>query len=233
MKKMGTAWSKDLRDKNVDFFHAKDHWNPKCAYYHRLSMTKRKILLAGLVGHVRHFSQAGITVSIKPEEYKGMTSNAFRSDWGAPYAFAIQVLLLLIYLDLNDRERTHEEVNILIEEGHRNLGQVAVIIPKMKGNDDSFLRLNSYGHGSKKGNPILQAADMLAYSAGQHIVSGDSRMYRQLASRVEPRQFQRLHITQEHISMLKAGIDASSERKRQERLQGWLRGGRESVTRAV
>lgn len=159
-----------------------------------------------------------------------MTSNAFRSDWGALYTFAIQILVLLVHLDLEHRERTHEEVNILIEEGHKNLGQVDEIIRKMKGNDKSFLRLKSYGHGSKKGNPILQAADMLAYSAGQHIVSGDSRMYRQLASRVKPRQFQRLHITPEHISMLKADIDASSERKRQERLQQWLRGGRESAT---
>lgn len=229
MKKMDSAWSRELRDDGVDFFHAKDHWNAKYAPYHGLSMTKRKALLAALVEHFRRFAQAGITVSIKPEEYKGITSNAFRSDWGAPYAFAIQILMLMIYLDLHHRERTHEEANILIEEGHKNLGQVAEIIPKMKSNDSSFLRLNSYSHGSKKGSPILQAADMLVYSAGKHIVSGDSRIYRQLASRVRPRQFQRLHITPEHISMLKRDLDASSERKRQERLRQWLAGSRVSA----
>lgn len=228
MKKLHNGWSRDLANTNVDFFHAKDHWNRRYAPYHGLSMTKRRVLLANLVGHLRRFSQAGITVSIKPDEYTGMTDNAFRSNWGAPYAFAIQILVLLVYIDLRIRNRTHEEVNILIEEGHKNLGQVSEIIPKMKGSAEAFIRLNSYGFGPKKGNPILQAADMLAYGAAQHIATQDSRIYRQLASRVKPRQFQRLHITAALISAVKTNIAAGSEKKRQERLQQWLEGGMKS-----
>src|ERR1700730_3247123 len=117
MSRTATAASRDLRQANVDFFHAREHWNLKSKPYHGLSVTKRKELLAKLIRHINTFCHVGFSVTLDAEEYKALTDNRFRSDWGAPYSFAIQMLFLLIYTDLARRRRTHEAVNVLIEDG--------------------------------------------------------------------------------------------------------------------
>jgi hypothetical protein len=53
---------------------------------------------------------------------------------------------------------------VLIEGGHKNASQAIETLRSQIGDDKAFLRIKSCGIGGKVDNPILQAADMLAYS---------------------------------------------------------------------
>src|SRR6202021_3460659 len=103
-------------------------------------------------------------VSIDTEEYERISSQRFRNNWGAPYSFAIQMLMLLVYMHLSERGKEDQVVNFLIEDGHSNIGQAMEIIGKSVHSKNTFIRLGSLEKGGKLNNPILQAADLLAYA---------------------------------------------------------------------
>jgi Protein of unknown function (DUF3800) len=230
MKKLATAWKKDLADNRVDFFHAKDHWNLRAKAYHRLSMNKRSALLSRLIGYIHKHAEMGCSVAIDVKEYKRITSERFRSNWGAPYAFAVQMLMILISIDLQKRNRLHESVNILIEEGP-HVRQACEIIGKAKGNKNAFIRVATYGCGGKKDNPILQAADLLAYGCCEYLSTGKSRMYTNLAG-PEPQRFPCLPFNAELIEMLKRDISANIELRSKLRLQR-LNAGLQPILRRI
>jgi hypothetical protein len=219
MARLSKIWQRDLEAFGVDFFHAKEHWNKRSRAYHGLSNAKRRQLLLRLIDHVRKFSYRGISVSIRPEEYKTWTTNRFRSNWGAAYSFAIQMLMLLIYQDLEDRKRTHEIVNFLLEDGHPNANQALDIISGVGNTKRPFLNLGTFGRGGKLNNPSLQAADLLAYGNCQFVSNGDSRIYRQLVGRTEKRFF-RLECNRDLVDLIKQEINSNFDRRRELRLKG-------------
>jgi len=217
MRKLAREWKKDLADNGVDYFHAKDHWNGRSKPYHGLSNQKRRELLQTLIADVHRFAHIGLSVSINIEEYERLTTPRFRSDWGAPYAFAIQMMMLLIYIDLKERKREHEVVNFLIEDGN-HVGQAYEIISKVPHTKEAFLNLGTLTRGGKLNNPILQAADLLAYGCCQYVSTGQSRVYMQLVAR-HAQQFPRLECSEKIIEMIQRDINANFERRRELRLR--------------
>jgi len=223
MRKLAVEWRKELANYGVDFFHAKEHWNGHAKPYHGLSMAKRGTLLSRLIRQIHRCVEIGLSVGIDVEEYNKITSSRFRSNWGAPYAFAVQILMVLAYLDLKKRNRLHEDVNVLVEEGPHVL-QALEIVGKAKNADDAFIHVVSSGQGSKRDNPILQAGDLLAYGCCQYLATGHSRMYNQLRAHKYPR-LAHLVCNADLIESIKRDINASIERKRELRLQERLRFG--------
>lgn len=215
MRKLARAWQKRLNDNGVDFFHAKDHWNLRAKPYHGLSKTKREILLAKLIEQIHKRAEVGLSVAIDVKEYEKITTPKFRSDFGAPYAFAVQQLMMWIYADLKKRNRLHEDVNVLIEDGS-HVRQAHEIFTKAKDKGKMYFNLSSWGLGGKN-NPILQAADLLAYGCCQYVSNGDSVMYRQLANTGSPR-FMHLLCNADWIDSIKMGVEAEIQQKREFRI---------------
>jgi len=60
-----------------------------------------------------------------------MTDHRFRSKYATEYSFAIQMLILSGHLYL-ERFELGFGVNILVEEGHRNPGQVQQVLRDLK-----------------------------------------------------------------------------------------------------
>lgn len=223
MAKLAKAWEAHLNECGVDYFHAKEHWNKRSKAYHGLSTRKRKMLLDRFVELIRKHVHLGISVRIDIAEYMRVTSQRFRSNWGAPYSFAIQMLILGIYRDLLQRKQLHETVNVLIEDGHKNLNQILEMLSKSMGQPDALIKLGNYGEGRKLGNPILQAADLLAYGSCQQFSSGksagirNSEMFTKLASK-DPAKFPTVFCNEALIVSIKEGIDGSFARRRELRL---------------
>jgi len=222
MKRLDRKWKADLERYNVAYFHAKEHWNRRSKAYSRISMQKRQELLSRLVGHIHKYSNVGLSVSIDPQEYADLTTPPFRSEWGSAYAFAIQMLIILVHFELKESEekgRSHknELANVLIEGGHKNTQQAFEIISKAVGkvgDDSAFIRVKSVGVGGKKDNPILQAADLLAYGWCQRISMGKSQMLDKLAGAgAPPEKFKALDLSVELVEMLKRDIDAHAQRR--------------------
>jgi hypothetical protein len=223
LRKLDREWKKDLERFNVKFFHAKEHWNRKSKAYSGISVQKRKDLLARLVGHIHKYASAGLAVAIDPEEHISLTTPRFRSSWGSPYAFAIQILVILIRLELEKEEkegrcRKDEPVNVLIEDGHRNTRQAFEILSKGIGEDAGFLRMKSVGIGGKKDNPILQAADLIAYGCCQEMSRGVSKTLSKLVG-AKPEKFKLLRADAGTIELIKRDIHADFKRRRELRLK--------------
>lgn len=213
MRKFANAWAKDLQDFNVDFFHAKDHWNRRAKPYHGLSMTKRSKLLKRLIGHIHKYVEVGISVAVNVDEYERITTPRFRSNWGAPFAFSIQMLMVLAHLDLKDRNRDREKANVLVEQG-AHIHQALEIIGKAKHSPYAFVRIASAGWGEKTGNPILQAADLLAYSWGEYLTTNRNSSFMQGLAERKPHRFPCLPLNTDLVERLKSDINAHIERRR-------------------
>lgn len=74
------------------------------------------------------------------------------------------------------------EFNILIERGHRNAVQVMQILDALQElppSDDAIqdIKIITKGLGEKSEHPILQAADMSAYSDWQGLSQGDDAIW--------------------------------------------------------
>lgn len=121
-----------------------------------------------------------MSTTISQSRYMTMTDNDWRSKWATPYSFAVAMLTLSAQIYVEHMKLGYE-VNVLVESGHRNAGQVLDIMktladtPKMPGINP--LKILSYGLGSKKDHPILQATDMLAFSEWQSIINGNREIY--------------------------------------------------------
>jgi hypothetical protein len=121
----------------------------------------------------------GITGKITKSIFEQKTTQVFRSKWGTAYTFAIQMLVTSAYI-YADRFHLRPEFNILIEDGHKHASQAIEKLNESKKAGLAFQipsRILSIALGSKPDHPILQAADMLAYSVWQKISNGDSTIY--------------------------------------------------------
>jgi hypothetical protein len=194
-KRMKKLWRKELARAGIPYFHSKDFDNYTGGVFRDLSRQTRERLLDSLAQLARLRLEIGLTARISKQLFRGMTDHKFRSKYATEYSFAIQMLILSAHLYL-ERFELGFDVNIVVEEGHRNSGQVLQILRDLKTapKGDGLERLNilSVGLGSKKDHPILQASDMLAYSEWQKTISGDTAIYDALHiewSRYKPEVF--------------------------------------------
>jgi hypothetical protein len=182
MRKLDKEWKRELTTTGVDYFHAKEHWNGSAKPYHGISRTERDKLLNRLVSHAHHRIMFGVSSFVDEVEYKDSASERFRSQYGSPYGFAFQTLMVTIYMRLLHLKKANQPVNILIEDGHRNAQQAIGFIKEKKERGPGGLTVETYGLGGKKDNPILQAADMLAFGVCEAHTKGHS----DFASRLAP-----------------------------------------------
>jgi hypothetical protein len=180
-RKLKTAWKSDLRKAKIPFFHSVDYTNLDAGIFRGMKRQERQELLASLSGHVRKRLLFGMTAKVTQSHYNSKISNDMRSQWGTAYSFAIQMLMLITRI-IMDESKLGIDVNVVIEDGHPNSGQMVEILGRIKkayeaGASDPALHILNYGLGSKKDEPILQAADMLAYSDWQRIQQKDREIY--------------------------------------------------------
>jgi len=175
MRKLDAEWKAELAKAGVDYFHAKEHWNLRSKAYHGISTDAREKLLNRLVLHLHHRFLFGASSIIDEAEYRDCTTPRFRSQYGSAYAWGFQSLMLTILVELTRQKRANQPVNILIEDGHKNAQQaIGFIRAKKKRNSAMGIRLGSYGLGGKRDNPILQAADLLAFGVCEFHTKGNS-----------------------------------------------------------
>lgn len=172
-KKFKKSWKADLLESGIPFFHSVDYDNFDDGIFRGMSHDTRKLLLASLTGHLRKRMLFGMTAKVTVSLYNSKTDSNLRSQWGTAYSFAIQMLMLVAH-QLMEKQNLGMEVNVLVEEGHRHSQQMLQILQRIKrahetGSSDPALHILSAGLGSKKDHPILQAADMLAYSDWQKL----------------------------------------------------------------
>jgi hypothetical protein len=191
MHKLDTKWKAELATAGVDYFHAKEHWSLRSKAYHDISTAERETLLDRLVGHLHHRFLFGASTLIDEVEYRAATSERFRSQYGSPYAWGFQVLMVVILVELIRQRRQNQPINILIEDGHANSKQaIGFIERKKKLNNPKGLKVGSHGLGGKRDNPILQAADLLAFGICEFHTKGES----DFASRIAPFKYRKRFI---------------------------------------
>ena len=123
MTRLTTGWNRNLGLANVEYFHAKEHWNRLSKPYRRISIAKRKRLLDSLAKLIGRDSRFSIGVAINLAEFERAATPRFKNSYGSAYAFGINLVLTQLRLHLERERRTHEKINILLEEGHTNAQQ--------------------------------------------------------------------------------------------------------------
>ena len=181
-RKLDTEWKRELVSSGVDYFHAKEHWNGSSKPYHGISRAERDKLLNQLVRHTQHRVLFGVSSFVDEVEYRTSASDRFRSQYGSPYGFAFQTLMVTIYMRLLKLGRANQPINILIEDGHKNAQQAIGFVKEKTERGPGGLTVEAYGLGGKKDNPILQAADLLAFGICEAHTKGHS----DFASRLAP-----------------------------------------------
>jgi hypothetical protein len=175
MIRMSSSWNRDLKASGVDYFHAKDHWNGSAEQYHGIDRPAREKLAVRLISRITRRFDFGVSALVNEDEYRREASPRFRSQYGSPYGFAFQMAMSMIFLELTRQGRVNQPVNILIEDGHANANQAITLIEqKKKKQSTAGLSICTYGLGGKVGQPILQAADMLAYGVSEFHATGES-----------------------------------------------------------
>ena len=186
MRKLSVEWKRELAESGVDFIHSKDHWNMKYKPYHGISRGEREKLLSSVICHLHSRFLFGVSTIVDEMKYKDCSSDRFRSQFGSPYGWGFQMLMVMIYLHLIELRIHEQPVNILIEDGHATCQQAMQFIRRKKDlevkDGPRCLRVNSYGLGGKQGNPILQAADILAYGVCEYHATGFSDFAARLAA---------------------------------------------------
>ncbi len=207
-KKLKDKWKERLPAK-LPYFHSKDFKNRTNGSFAKagLSMGDRKRLLSDLASYIHRYLIASISISVHISEYNSLTTQDFRSRSGSAYAISVNACLLIAYEQASKRG-LKTEFNILMESGHRNSNQVAQILESLRRVPAEVqanagpevipdLRILSVGIGEKKDHPILQAADMAAYSRWQGQIKGSTTIWNALAKRRPPSMYRHLHV---HLS---------------------------------
>jgi hypothetical protein len=190
-KRLKKQWkSRLLLANDLEFFHSKDFGNYTGGVFTKAELERpaRVELLRDLCGLMHCHLIAGISARTNISEYDANTTPAFRSKYGTAYAFLIDMCLIGAYSLVKDRD-LKPHFNILIEKGHRNSEQVAQILERLQampaeiaaslspGDVIPDIKILTAGLGDKKDNPILQAADMVAYSDWQGFRGGDPTIW--------------------------------------------------------
>jgi hypothetical protein len=177
LKKFAQRWRVDLDRYGVDYFHARKHWNGSARCYNHISVRKRRDLLAGLAANIGKYCVASLGVEIDINEFNSNASERFKNTFGSAYAYGVHLLLVMIRIFLSLTNDTHQDINIVIEDGHKNANQAIEQISRWKRKPGTVLKISSFGLGDKKSYPILQAADLVAYGWWQFKAGTDPRMF--------------------------------------------------------
>lgn len=175
LRHLNQDWQAHLHDVRLKFWHSKDYRNRDSGVFAEagMDMDARRRLLADLSALIHRDMDLGLVVKVRHSLYCERTLPVFRAEYGSAYSFAIQWGLLVTAQILNGwwgEEHQREQANILLENGHKNVNQIIEQLNLVKERTAaSFLSLNNVGTGPKEGNPILQAADMLAYGHWAHL----------------------------------------------------------------
>ena len=188
-KRLKRQWRSLLREANdLKYFHSKDFGNYKGGVFSKagLDRNERHTLLRDLSSLVHNHLLFGITTRVKVSEYDRLTTQDFRSQIGTAYSFAVDMCLCGAYAVATEMG-LKPEFNLLIEKGHRNSEQAAQIlvdvqnIPRklIEENPDKLINMTilTARLGEKKDHPILQSADMIAYSEWQGLSGGDPAIW--------------------------------------------------------
>lgn len=224
LSKLNAEWKRELVQAGVDYFHATEHWNGRSKAYHGLGSIERDALLDRLICHLQSRFMFGATVVIDEAEYKSVSSERMRSQYGSAYGFGFQNLMMLVLLELTKLKKQNQPVNILIEQGHRNCGQaIGFIRHKKQLNSAKGLRIGNFGVGDKREYPLLQAADLIAFGMCEFEVKGES----DFAARAVPRKYRNRFLTlpwsrsavdalkediERHANLLKSGASGAKRR---------------------
>jgi hypothetical protein len=216
-KKLHKRWRKRLALDGVEYFHAKEYGNFDHGVFAGLDRNKRAALLHDLSKLVRQHMCIGVTANVSKSLYEQKTTQEFRSRWGTAYTFAIQMLVLVAYL-YADRFNLRAEFNVLIEDGHRHASQAIESLNKAKQVGLSVpAKLLNIGLGSKADHPILQAADMLAYSHWQQISDPDGTfpLFQALNSRGSIYLPEYINLNNELIDVVTRGVAKWTDSRKQ------------------
>jgi len=213
MRILHKKWKTDLKRAGVDYFHATEHWNLQSKPYNGVSMKVREELLLTLAACLNKYIYSAVSVTIDTDEYKQMTSDRFRSQFGSPYTMAVQLLTILIHKELVRKQRSAEDVGFMLEEG-KHIYQALAIIDKSIKEPYAFLRVVTSGKGDKASHPILQAADLVSYGWGEYQVTGQSKMLRAVAAK-HPKRYSCVPWTPALIACLKSGVAEDITRRRE------------------
>jgi len=219
MHKLARDWQTTLNNYDVAYWHTKQFRNTKRKLFRHLSQSQKKELAIRLIAAINKRALMGVTVVLNKQQYLDLTTERFRSQWGSPYTYAVQMALLQISLWLDKKGRQEEPINVLLEEGHRNAEQAIDHIRRLKKpNEVKVLNLRDSGLGDKKGNPVLQAADMLAYSSfeEQRKLKRKPEIFGRLVATRRPRHpdYIWLDCTSELIELTKRGVEILFREKR-------------------
>ena len=207
MRKLTVEWKRELATSGVDYFHATEHWNGRSKPYHGIGHDEREELLARLIRHLHSRFLFGVSAIVDEAEYKTATSERLRSQYGSPYGFGFQLVMALVLLELVRLKRQNQPVNILIEDGHVNAGQAIEFIKhKKKLNSPKGLKIGTYGLGGKIDNPVLQAADLLAFGTCEYTTKGHSEFAARIVPEIYANRFRVLPWDVSSVRNLKADI---------------------------
>jgi hypothetical protein len=221
-RKLKRQWKSALGP--VPFFHSKDLWNFSHGVFTDagLDRQQREQLLKELRKIIHRHLALGVTAKISKKLYNSLTTNEFRSRWGTAYSFAVNMLILCAYLEQN-KGRGEEsypwppvDVNVIIEDGHRNSNQALEIMQDAKNipKEKRMLNVLTAALGSKPDHPILQAADMLAYAEWKEICDRPSDLHFVLYSPTSRYRVARFECTAEVINEMKQGPERWMKSKR-------------------
>jgi len=181
---MNRLWKQRLR--SLKYFHSKEFNNLSYGIFTDtgLDRSARKALLRDLSKLIRRHLLFSVTASVSLKEYETLTTPAFRSRMGTAYGFLIDMCMLLAHARCEIEFGYKSEFNMLVEQGHRNAEQVAQILAIVSKIPEELLplpiKLLTTGLGKKEDHPVLQAADMAAYSHWQSWNNGDSTIWKAL-----------------------------------------------------
>ncbi len=202
MSALSKRWKKDIDGAAIEYFHSRDFYRRDSGVFRNLSRTRRKHLLDGLLEHVKRWVAFGISAYIDESVYQQITTPRFRSQWGSAYSICVHTVLGELGILLDERNRSQELVNVVLEKGHRNVCQV---IEQLKRPGVGSPRILSVGYAAKKDQPALQAADLLAYSICEHLSTAQKPyLFERVRATKKPTIL--IHCTSEYIEQFKVTV---------------------------
>lgn len=207
-KKLKRQWRNVLREAGVEYFHSKEFNNFDHGVFAGLDRDERDELLKKLSTLIHRHLSAGVTGKVTKSLYDTRTTQEFRSRWGTAYTFAVNILLIGAYSAAKSLGLAlNPEFNILVEGGHRHTDQAIETLHDAKKKGLSIpAKIISVRIGSKEDHPLLQAADMLAYSVWQRSRGEDSRIFNALNARPSLYTMQYVNLDTDLIDIVKEGV---------------------------
>ena len=82
-------WKKYLEISGIPYFRTKDFRNGRSRVFKHLSGNQKLVLIECLINTIRKHLPVGFISSINSSEYKDLTSQIHRTDWGSPYTACV------------------------------------------------------------------------------------------------------------------------------------------------